>query len=144
MRRLGGKRCGVFRGQGGFTLLEVVLGVIIIGLIGTGVIQAIDTNARAVRVLDEQVQATNLVTAYLEGIRQIPYSDNPSPYANVGDNVTKPTQYSVAVYIAYSADGDNWVATSNNGTLKLQKISILVSRTGGKPVLSTCTFRTKR
>ncbi len=142
MRRLGGKRCGVFRGQGGFTLLEVVLGVIIIGLIGTGVIQAIDTNARAVRVLDEQVQATNLVTAYLEGIRQIPYSDNPSPYANVGDNITKPTQYSVAVNIAYSADGVNWTTTHTNENL--QKITISVFREGGKLVLSTCTFRTKR
>jgi len=128
-----------------------MLAVIIIGLIGGGVIKGIDANARAGRVLDEQVQATNLVTAYLEAIRQIQIPKVPvdrwgddSLYANVGDNITMPTQYSVVVNIAYSANGIDWVTPYTAANQTLQKISILVSRTGGKPVLSTCTFRTKR
>ena len=133
-----------FRGQRGFTLMEVMVGVIIIGLIGTGVIKGIDANARATRILDEQVQATNLVTAYLEGMRQMSYSDNASPYNSVNATITIPAQYSVAMNIAYSNDDITWSTTNSSGALKLQKITISVSRTNGKLVLSTCTFRTKR
>ena len=135
----------LWRGQRGFTLIEVVLAVGIIGLIGTGVVKAIDTNARANRVLDEQVIATNLVTSYLENMRQLIYDDSASPYASVGDSVVKPAQYTVAVDIRYSGNGIDWGNTTNlSGTLKLQKISISVFRTSGKLVLTTCTFRVKR
>ena len=136
----------LFRGQAGFSLLETVVAVVIIGFIGTGVIKAVDTNARSGRVLDEQVQATNLVTGYLEGIRQLPYSDNASPYNTVSAAVTKPTGYDVVVDIKYgsSSDGFNIIWADTRTTEKLQKITISVSRTGGKLVLTTCTFRTTR
>ena len=133
----------LFQGQMGFTLIEVLVGVAIIAAIGIGVIRVIDTNARARQVLDEQVQATNLVTAYLEGIRQLPYSDNASPYASVSASIVKPPQYVVAMNIAYSPDGVYWAPTNNNGAYKLQRITISVSH-GDKPVLSTCTFKSPR
>ena len=144
---------GFFRGQRGFTLLETVLAVIIIGLIGMGVIKAIDTNARGSRVLDEKVQATNLVTAYLEGIRQLAYDATTNPYSSVNASITQPPQYSVAVNTAYgsSSDGVNiiWYSTNLSGSLKLQRITISVYRTSGNQtgerlVLSNCTFRTTR
>ena len=134
----------VFRGQEGFTLIEVVIAVVIIGLIGMGVIKAIDTNARSGRTLDEKVQATNLVTAYLEGIRQLSYDATASPYPSVNASINKPTQYVVAMNITYSPDGSYWYSTNNSGAYKLQRITISVSREGGRPVLSTCTFRTTR
>ena len=134
----------LFRGQRGFTLLETLLAVFLIALIGVAVLRAIDTNARATGILDERVQATNLVTAYLENIRQLPYSDNASPYNTVNNNITIPTQYGVAVNIAYSPDGATWATTNASGAYKLQRISISVSRTSGKLVLTTCTFRAKR
>ncbi|MEK7354021.1 MAG: prepilin-type N-terminal cleavage/methylation domain-containing protein [Chloroflexota bacterium] len=134
----------LFRGQAGFSLLETVVAVVIIGFIGTGVIKAVDTNVRSGRILDEQVQATNLVTGYLEGIRQLPYSDNASPYNTVSAAVTEPTGYVVAMNIKYSPDGNDWSFDTPAADRKLQKISISVSRTGGKLVLTTCTFRTTR
>jgi len=143
MRQIRKARFRLLRGQMGFTLIEVLVGAAIIAAIGTGVIRAIDTNARAIRVLDEQVQATNLVTAYLEGIRQLPYSDSASPYASVNVGIVKPPQYIVVMDIAYSPDGVYWAPTNNNGAYKLQRITISVSH-GDKPVLSTCTFKSPR
>ena len=134
----------LLRGQGGFTLIETIIAVVIIGAIGTGVIKAIDTNARANRVLDEKVQATNLVSAYLENMRQLSYDDSANPYPTIGNGVTMPPQYSVTVNVGYSGDGSTWATTNNSGAYKLQKISISVSRTSGKLVMTTCTYRTVR
>jgi len=138
------KRLGHSKGGMGFTLLEMVLGVTIIAIIGVGVIKAIDTNARAGRVISEKVEAVNLATAYFEGIRQISYSDETNPYSSVGDNITKPAQYNVALDFAYSGDGTTWSTTNNSGVYKLQKITVSVSRTDGRLVFSACTLRASR
>ena len=140
--RVKGKR---LRGQSGFSLLETVLAVFLIATIGIGVIRAIDTNARATRTLDEQVQGTNLATAYLENMRQLGYDANSlNPYSTIGNNVAAPPQYNVTVKVEYSPDGVTWATTNNTGAYKLQRITISVSRTSGKLVSTTCTFRTKR
>jgi len=144
MRQLRQTKFNLFHGQKGFTLIEVLVGVFIIAAVGIAVIRAVDTNARARQVLDEQVQANNLVTAYLESIRLLPYSDNASPYASVSASVVKPPQYVVTMNLYYSPDGINWATDNNSGAYKLQKIKISVSREGGKPVLSVCTFKSPR
>ncbi len=131
-------------GQHGFTLMETILAIAIISVLGIAVIRALDTNARSARTLDEQVQATNLVTAYLENIRQLPYSDNSSPYNTAGANVVMPPQYSVVMDFFYSGDGVNFQSTNNSGAYTLQKISISVYRTNGHLVMHTCTYRAKR
>lgn len=139
---------GPSRRQRGFTLIEVVLGVVIISTIGIAIVRAIDTNARTARTFDEKVQATNLVTAYLENIRQLDYDDSANPYASLNATIIKPPRYDVSMDFAYgsSSDGVNidWYPTSNNSVLKLQKITISVFRTDGRSVLSTCTYRTAR
>lgn len=130
--------------QNGLTLLEVLIAAGMLGLIGLGVIRAIDANARAGRVLDEQVQATNLITAYMENMRQSAYDDSGNAYASIGANVTKPVQFSVVTNIQYSGDGSTWSSTNASGSYKLQRVSVSVMRTSGKIVLTTCTFRTRR
>ncbi|MDP3879732.1 MAG: prepilin-type N-terminal cleavage/methylation domain-containing protein [Dehalococcoidales bacterium] len=124
-----------FRGQAGLTLIEVVIALGILGVLGTGMLSAIDTGSRATRTLDEQVVASNLVSEYLEAIRE-------SPYAETYDiDITHPSQYSVNVTTAFSDNGSAWVGTHTDE--KLQKITITVSREG-RPVLSVCTFKTER
>ena len=138
----------LFREQRGFTLFEVLVAVGILGLIGVGLLNALDTNARATRTLDEQVTAVNLATAYLEAIKTMSYAVD---YPDAEDLITIPSQYSVDKDIDFSSTSnttDNityiiWVDTPTaNETL--QKITVTVSREGDKPVLSMCAFKTKR
>ena len=125
----------IVRKQAGFTLLEVLVAVGILGIIGTGFITALDSNSRATRGLDEQTVAVNLASDYLEVIKELPYA---ASYPTAGANITPPSQYSVNTTIQCSSDGTNWGDTYST----LQKITVKVSREG-RPVLSLCTYRTQ-
>lgn len=134
----------LFREQRGFTLFEVLVAVGILGLIGVGLLTALDTNARAARTLDEQVTATNLATTYFEAIKTMPYADT---YPEPEDIITIPTQYKMNIKIDFSSDsnpndGITWVDTYTDETL--QRITVIISREGGESVLSMCAFKAKR
>ena len=45
----------MFRKQTGFTLLEVLIALSILGVIGVGLLTALNTNARATRILNEVI-----------------------------------------------------------------------------------------
>ncbi len=119
--------------------MEILVAVGILAVIGAGLLTALNNNARATRTLDEQVVGENLAVAYLEAIKELPYSDN---YSSAGDNIIVPMQYSVVIDIQYSDNGTNWVDSYTDEVL--QMITVQISREGGKPVTSLCTLRTKR
>jgi len=144
MRWLGKGRLRFLRGQRGLTLIEVLVAAAILAAIGVGLLNALDTNAKATRQLDEQVVATNLATAYFEAIKASPYAET---YDDAVADITIPPQYIVNVDIQFSSDGASgdgidWSDTYNGETL--QKITISVSREEGRHILTICTFKTKR
>lgn len=133
MKWLGKVGFRLLKEQTGFSLIEVIVAVAIFALIGVTVLRALDTNYRAVGILDEQVVATNLATAHFEAISKSPYADN---YDDIVDNINIPAQYDVNYSIDFSVDGYTWGDTYST----LQRITIFVSH-GEKPVLSMCTYK---
>ncbi|MBA7670413.1 hypothetical protein ES703_78559 [subsurface metagenome] len=149
MRWLGKGKLRFLRGQKGLTLIEVLVAAAILAVIGVGLLNALDTNAKATRQLDEQVTATNLATAYFEAIKASPYDITEPYYYDAVADITIPPQYIVNVGITFSSDGDwgdgiDWVAYDTENPQTIQKIAISVSREGGKHILTICTFKTKR
>ncbi len=83
----------------------------------------------------------NIAPGFFESIKQLNYDDTvDNEYAAAGDNVTVPLQYIVDVDVTYSDDGNIRVASDNRTAEKLQRITIAVSRTSGKSVLSIGTY----
>ncbi len=152
MRWLSKKRLKFLRGQKGLTLIEVLVAAAILAVIGVVLLNALDTNAKATRTLDEQVVATNLATAYIEAIKAMPYYTDVETYLNDDtiQSITVPPQYNVDVDIQFSSDGNpndgiTWVDTyDTENPQTIQKITITVSREGGRHILAICAFKTKR
>ena len=144
MRWLRKERFRFLRGQRGISLLETLIAVAILAAIGVGLLNALDTNAKATRQLDEEVVATNLATAYFEAIKASPYAET---YDDAVAGIIIPPQYIVDVGIAFSDDGEwgdgiDWGPYT--GVETIQRLAITVSREGGKHILTICTFKTKR
>lgn len=132
------------REQTGFTLIEVLVAVGILAAIGVAFLTALDTNYRSDRILDEKVTATNLATEYIEAIKQCPYAPT---YPNDDcplDGIEVPFQYTVTVDTECSSDGETFGPCTGSEDETFQKITVRVSREGGKSVLSMCAYRTKR
>ena len=142
MRWLGKVRFRFIKKQTGFSLIEVIVAVAIFGLIGVAVLRALDTNSRAVLILEGQVTAANLISDYFEAIKDCEYAENYPKEQPPLDTIIIPPGYDVDISTEFSIDGgETWFGDYNGETL--QKVIISISREGdGRPVLSMCTFRT--
>jgi type II secretory pathway pseudopilin PulG len=124
--------------------METLVAVGILGLIGTGILTAINTSTDSAGRLDEDVEATTLATAYIEAIKAMPYA---SAYDSPETIISIPPQYDVDVDIQFTSDGDTsdgitWVDTYTDE--HIQKLTVTVSREGGEQVLTICAFKAER
>ena len=126
------------RRESGFSLLEALIAVFILGLVGVAVLRGFDTSYRAGGTLDERLTARNLIVAHIEAVRNLPYA---SSYPTAGDSITIPFQYTVLVETECTDDDITYEECTGNQTL--QRVIVSVSRVG-QPVMRVCTFRTPR
>ncbi len=148
MRQLWQVRFRPFRGQTGFTLIEVLVAVAILAAIGVTFIRVVDTSYRGVRVLDEKTQTEALIRSQLDDIKASPYLDS----GNYTVTVTLPPQYSMSINVTAPTrigTADNYTSLEElmgEPVTTIQEITLSVFRTGNggdRPVLSIGTYKVK-
>lgn len=137
-------------GQRGFGLLEVLVGVGLLGFILGAFLTTLGTGFRATTTQDQQVTAGALARSQLESIRSadyfappsvpylIPPGNDPGVYAVPAPNFTPPPQYSVVVEIAQYCDDVQCYPVD-----EIQQVSAAVSH-DGKPVRQISVLKARR
>jgi prepilin-type N-terminal cleavage/methylation domain-containing protein len=131
----------------GFTLIEVVIAIALIGIIGAAILSALSTASLALIIADKRATAESLARTQMEDVKKQEYQCAPSDgvatynitivtspdyatYSVWSENRT-PDQYAQGVLIGVPWNsGNNTAASKDNG---LQKIKLEIRR-GGEAV----------
>lgn len=124
------------KSQEGFSMLEVLLALALIGIVVGGILSALSTSSRATITNDAQTTAQNLAEGQIEYVRNQAYSiSNPPNYQLLAD---VPTGYTVnCTAVRLDPDGDG--TDDDDG---LQKITVAVDF-GGITTTTIETYRVK-
>ena len=110
----------------GFTMIEVVIAIALIGIIGVAVLSALSTASMALIIADERATAESLARSQMEYVKNSPYDDTSDPLEYSPDQGAVPEGYNIyieAVRLDPEDDGDE----DDDG---IQKITVTVSRDG--------------
>jgi prepilin-type N-terminal cleavage/methylation domain-containing protein len=109
------------KNQEGFTLVEVLISLALLGIVAAGILGALGTSSKATLTNDVQTTAQNLAEGQMEYVRNQPYSAGDSPEYALVSNV--PTGYSIGcTVIRLDPEGDG--SDDDDG---LQKIVVAVN-----------------
>ena len=78
---------GTMKSEKGFTFIEVVIGLAIMGIIAVGFIGGLGTAAKGLMITDERETANNLAEAQMENVKNQGYDDlnNPPEYSKLSN-----------------------------------------------------------
>jgi prepilin-type N-terminal cleavage/methylation domain-containing protein len=79
------------RGEKGFTLIEVIIALALLGVVAVAILSGLSTGSRAIFVADERATAESLARSQMEYVKEQPYdaTNNPPLYAvlpNIPEN----------------------------------------------------------
>ena len=110
------------RDEKGFTLIEVLVAVALLGLISVALIVALATASKVLIIADEQTTAESLARSQIEYIKTLPYSPADDYDVGLYDTISIPEGYAI-----FSIDRDNvavdevvgipWNIDPNSGTV---------------------------
>jgi prepilin-type N-terminal cleavage/methylation domain-containing protein len=130
------RRC---RGEGGYTLSEVLVAVVILGVGVVAIVGALGSSIFTARVHRDIVTSDAVVRQYAEQLTRAVYTPCATPAAGYPAMTGVPADYSVSIVDIDYADaadpapvfGDGCVANPNN---EVQRITLEASHTGGQKV----------
>ncbi|MBI4328977.1 MAG: type II secretion system protein [Chloroflexi bacterium] len=136
--------------QGGFTLIETLIALGLLGFIGVAFMSSMTSSLGATDLTDVRVTGENLVRAQLEYIRRqayfrpptapylIPPENAPGAYAVPPPGITPPPGYLMTLEIAQYCD--------STGCYPLDQIELVTAKVTreGRPITHVSNLKTKR
>ena len=117
----------------GFTMIEVVIAIALIGIIGVAIMSALATASMTLIIADERATAESLARSQLEYVKSFNYDkDNNPPQYTIDPDLNTPT-YSIETTAEYfDADGDGTIEVDVTTEAReddegIQKITVTVS-----------------
>lgn len=124
-----------YRSQKGFSLMEMLIAIAILGAIGVTYISAYNTSNISIGILEQRTRGSSLAMEHVDIIREAEFATD---YTSAVSDITLPSQYERDIQLEYSSNGENWTDTYSDQTL--QRVVVVISQ-GGKPIFSICTFK---
>ena len=139
MRLVRRGRCVVFRGQKGFLLIEILVGLALLGIITVAFLNGLSATAKGVSLSQERVSAESLAKSQIEYIKLQDYvlvaDYNPDDPANRYELIDTPADLAAAGYSVEINPPETIL--SEAGGYELQNITVAVKRDGkGKLIVS--------
>jgi prepilin-type N-terminal cleavage/methylation domain-containing protein len=125
---------GPRRDQRGFSLIETIIAIGILGMVGTAFMSALVVGGRSTRLLDDQVQAEALARSQLEDIKNTAYNTDAGCYllnTCYPVTITAPPGYTITVTTVQAPDVGADGLVCNVLANCLQKVTVQVLRPGG-------------
>ena len=135
------------RNQKGFTLIEVLIAIAILGMIAVPFLTALSTSSRALIIADERTTAESLVRSEIEYVKSQDYCNASWSYNVNSTGSTVPGQPDWLVGSHALPDNcKDYSLTVNASPIDdgIQKITVTVERDNDKLVLTTSTYKVNR